>query len=202
MFFNYSSDFSKTNEPYPENAHKVGIGEGVLLKNDELHEYVVTCGLQTCVAFTLLSPADGMVLLVHFYSIAQVYNDLKRMCDAFLNQRLSSNELIYCGIVGGRLGFPQSEDMVHEIHNFVREYLLLRVSVLKVFFKAPIVAEDQEKFSLLIHISSGNYKILNDEAFSSRDSSPTTTIASEDDDENETDQNIAFQPILFSNLIL
>lgn len=200
----YSRFFLASNFPlntfnYDPQTYKVLTGHGVLMNADESYTYIATTGLRTCVAFALISPQDQTVLLVHFYNLNQIKNNLKTMCDAFLEETKLEDQGAICVIAGGRDYCDGSIDMVDYISSYVKKHLSTKITPLKLRLDAPIVANYEETLSLKINVHSGVSELsLNTIDFcTSEHSSPTTT----DNSDSASEESLAFEPITFTNWI-
>ncbi len=119
------------------------------------YEALETHGLRTCVAFALICPSQELALLVHFFHPDQIKNNLSNIVKQFLEE--SKNEPIICHIAGGRSFFSISEDMCELLKKYVQEHL--SGSNLKLRLNAPIIAQDDDTFSLLANLKTGDSSV-------------------------------------------
>ena len=152
-------NFSDTSLLSSSKLCKVGVGQGVLLKANGDYQSLITIGLRTCVAFALINPADHLAVLVHFFHLTQIKNDLRSIVSSFMEKSTSTEEGILCVVAGGRAFNDSSEEMCKELINYVTNELLDTISHVKVQIKAPVVAAENETLSLIINLATAETQI-------------------------------------------
>ena len=163
-------DFSSNPLILKPNTYRVDTGCGVILKASHDYDYVYTSGLRSCVAFALFNPADQCALLIHFFHLTQITNDLKSIVSKFMTESPKYEEGLICLIAGGRAFYDGSEAMCHKLTVFAKEYLPNMTHPIKLQTHAPIIADDEETLSVVINLKTGDSQMaLNKEAIASKD---------------------------------
>lgn len=140
-------------------TYQVTTSQGVILQASNEYKKVVTTGLRTCVAFALINPAEQSALLIHFFSQYQIKNDLHKLVALFIENIIGSKSELICIIAGGRAFNKSSEEMCEYLINYAKNDLLEIIHQIKLKIHAPIVADDQETLSLLIHLETSQCRM-------------------------------------------
>ena len=153
-----------------QKSYKVGAGQGVMLQTNEYYHHIFTEGLRTCVAFALINTADQSALLIHFFHLTQISNDLNSIVSSFLAESQPKEGGLICLIAGGRAFYDDSEAMCDKLITFAKNDLLNAIHPVKLRIHAPVVADDEETLSIIIDLKSGDIQMaLCDEAIVSED---------------------------------
>ncbi|MCL9683704.1 hypothetical protein [Legionella maioricensis] len=138
-------------------TYQVLTSRGVMIKASDEHQYVRTDGLRTCVAFGIINPFDSSAMLIHFFNLKQVQNDLKLLAAQFIEQSSLDETGVIIVIAGGREFFPGSVDMCDYLIKFAKEI----AKKIPVTFRltAPVVASDEETLSVQINLLTGDSDI-------------------------------------------
>lgn len=151
-----SEDFAQNPLSQVPKTYKVNVGSGVMIKTSDEYLHLYTGGLRTCVAFGLINPIGQSALLIHFFHIDQIKNDLMPIIARFIECSGESKEEISCVIAGGRSFYETSESMCEELISVAKQELLSKFNPMKLSLFAPITADDKETLSLQINLKTGN----------------------------------------------